>query len=162
MTSERAVCGVQRVWERTDANTGTWCNLTALCVWYFQREDHRYPKLDFTQEDLIERFKRQLDVEQACTITIDSVEAAKPVTENMAKMVNRPNCLHVILHTSSARMMKLQINNRLFNIWLLVFRLSLKIYKHINSLSFSFFFFWNILLHVQHILLLNIGMLLSD
>uniref|UniRef100_I3J2B8 DNA-directed RNA polymerase n=1 Tax=Oreochromis niloticus TaxID=8128 RepID=I3J2B8_ORENI len=53
---------------------------------YTERADHTYPKLDFTQEDLQERFKRQLSVEQACTITIDSVEAAKPVTENMAKM----------------------------------------------------------------------------
>uniref|UniRef100_A0A8C9Z114 DNA-directed RNA polymerase n=1 Tax=Sander lucioperca TaxID=283035 RepID=A0A8C9Z114_SANLU len=46
----------------------------------------QYPKLDFTQEKLQERFKHQLSIEQACTITIDSVEAAKPVTENMAKM----------------------------------------------------------------------------
>ncbi|XP_023141143.2 DNA-directed RNA polymerase, mitochondrial [Amphiprion ocellaris] len=54
--------------------------------YYAQRADHTYPKLDFTQEELQERFKCQLNVEQACTVTIDSVEAAKPVTENMAKM----------------------------------------------------------------------------
>ncbi|AWP11147.1 putative DNA-directed RNA polymerase mitochondrial [Scophthalmus maximus] len=53
---------------------------------YTQRADHSYPKLDFTQDELRERFKRQLSVEQACTVTIDSVEAAKPVTKNMAKM----------------------------------------------------------------------------
>lgn len=58
---------------------------SGLCV--LQREDHRYPSLIFTQTELQERFKRQLSVEQACTATIDSVEAAKPVTENMAKMV---------------------------------------------------------------------------
>ncbi|XP_067453403.1 DNA-directed RNA polymerase, mitochondrial [Thunnus thynnus] len=54
--------------------------------YYTQRADHEYPKLDFTQEELQERFKQQLGMEQACTVTIDSVEAAKPVTENMAKM----------------------------------------------------------------------------
>ncbi|KAG7513818.1 DNA-directed RNA polymerase, mitochondrial [Solea senegalensis] len=53
---------------------------------YTQRADHQYPKLDFTQAELQERFQRQLSVEQACTVTIDSVETAKPVTENMTKM----------------------------------------------------------------------------
>ncbi|KAG8003580.1 DNA-directed RNA polymerase [Nibea albiflora] len=48
--------------------------------------DHQYPKLDFTREELQKRFKQQLSMEQACTVTIDSVEAAKPVTKNMAKM----------------------------------------------------------------------------
>ncbi|XP_006800467.2 DNA-directed RNA polymerase, mitochondrial [Neolamprologus brichardi] len=62
------------------------CSSLLVQDFYSERADHIYPKLDFTQEDLQERFKRQLSVEQACTITIDSVEAAKPVTENMAKM----------------------------------------------------------------------------
>ncbi|XP_039463115.1 DNA-directed RNA polymerase, mitochondrial isoform X2 [Oreochromis aureus] len=62
------------------------CSSLLVQDFYTERADHTYPKLDFTQEDLQERFKRQLSVEQACTITIDSVEAAKPVTENMAKM----------------------------------------------------------------------------
>uniref|UniRef100_A0A3Q3K9W5 DNA-directed RNA polymerase n=1 Tax=Monopterus albus TaxID=43700 RepID=A0A3Q3K9W5_MONAL len=53
---------------------------------YTQRADHHYPKLDFIQEELQERFRQQLSIEQACTVTIDSVEAVKPVTENMAKM----------------------------------------------------------------------------
>ncbi|KAM3619449.1 uncharacterized protein V6R79_008325 [Siganus canaliculatus] len=53
---------------------------------YTQRADHRYPKLDFTKDELLERFKRQLSMEQACTVTIDSVEASKHVTPNMAKM----------------------------------------------------------------------------
>ncbi|KAG7239014.1 hypothetical protein INR49_030279 [Caranx melampygus] len=66
--------------------TTSQCSSDLVQDFYSQREDHHYPKLDFTQEELNERFKRQLDVEQACTITIDSVEAAKAVTENMAKM----------------------------------------------------------------------------
>ncbi|XP_062251942.1 DNA-directed RNA polymerase, mitochondrial [Platichthys flesus] len=53
---------------------------------YTQRKDHHYPKLVFTQDQLLNGFKRQLDVEQACTVTIPSVEADKPVTKNMAKM----------------------------------------------------------------------------
>ncbi|XP_077439955.1 DNA-directed RNA polymerase, mitochondrial [Vanacampus margaritifer] len=53
---------------------------------YTKRDNHQYPKLDFTREELQERFKLQLNMEQACTITIDSVEATKPVTENIAKM----------------------------------------------------------------------------
>ncbi|XP_041862582.1 DNA-directed RNA polymerase, mitochondrial isoform X2 [Melanotaenia boesemani] len=62
------------------------CSSALAQDYYTQREHHTYPKLDFTQEELQERFKLQLRVEQACTVTIDSVEAAKPVTENMAKM----------------------------------------------------------------------------
>lgn len=61
-------------------------------MYVFKRLDHQYPKMDFTQEELQERFKHQLGMEQACTVTIDSVEAAKPVTKNMAKMVNKPTC----------------------------------------------------------------------
>lgn len=53
---------------------------------YSKRADHSYPKLDFTQDELKERFKLQLNLEEACTVTIDSVEATKPITENMAKM----------------------------------------------------------------------------
>ncbi|KAM6921541.1 DNA-directed RNA polymerase, mitochondrial [Xenentodon cancila] len=62
------------------------CSLPLVQDFYSKREQHTYPKLDFTQEELQKRFKRQLSIEQACTATIDSVEAAKPVTENMIKM----------------------------------------------------------------------------
>uniref|UniRef100_A0A4W6BYF6 DNA-directed RNA polymerase n=1 Tax=Lates calcarifer TaxID=8187 RepID=A0A4W6BYF6_LATCA len=62
------------------------CYSSLIQDFYTKRADHRYPKLDFTQAELQERFKHQLSMEQACTVTIDSVEAAKPVTENMAKM----------------------------------------------------------------------------
>ncbi|XP_061681216.1 DNA-directed RNA polymerase, mitochondrial [Syngnathoides biaculeatus] len=53
---------------------------------YTKRDNHQYPKLDFTRDELQERFKFQLEVEHACAVTIDSVEAAKPITEHMAKM----------------------------------------------------------------------------
>ncbi|KAJ4943117.1 hypothetical protein JOQ06_005623 [Pogonophryne albipinna] len=62
------------------------CSSSLVHNYYTQRSDHRYPKLDFSQEELQQRFKKQLTIEQDCTITIDSVEAKKPITENMAKM----------------------------------------------------------------------------
>ncbi|KAK1896660.1 DNA-directed RNA polymerase mitochondrial [Dissostichus eleginoides] len=62
------------------------CSSSLVHDYYTQQSDHRYPKLDFSQEELQQRFKKQLTIEQDCTITIDSVEAKKPITENMAKM----------------------------------------------------------------------------
>ncbi|XP_072294231.1 DNA-directed RNA polymerase, mitochondrial [Eucyclogobius newberryi] len=53
---------------------------------YTRRVEHRYPKLHFTKQELQERFNQQLSMEQACTVTIESVEASKTVTENMDKM----------------------------------------------------------------------------
>ncbi|KAM9384759.1 DNA-directed RNA polymerase, mitochondrial isoform 2-T2 [Pholidichthys leucotaenia] len=62
------------------------CSSPLVQDFYTKREDHTFPKLDFTQKELQKRFQHQLSVERSCTITIDSVEATKPVTENMAKM----------------------------------------------------------------------------
>nr|XP_046247511.1 DNA-directed RNA polymerase, mitochondrial isoform X2 [Scatophagus argus] len=62
------------------------CSSSLVQDLYSQRADHQYPKLNFTKQELQERFKRQLSLEQACSITIDSVEGAKPVTENVIKM----------------------------------------------------------------------------
>ncbi|KAL3047593.1 hypothetical protein OYC64_021729 [Pagothenia borchgrevinki] len=62
------------------------CSSSLVHDYYTQRSDHRYPKLDFSQEELQQRFKKQLTIEQDCTITIDSVQATKPITKNMAKM----------------------------------------------------------------------------
>ncbi|KAG5851368.1 hypothetical protein ANANG_G00092540 [Anguilla anguilla] len=53
---------------------------------YTKRDNVDYPKLDFTLAELQEKFSQQLAMEQADTVTIDSVEAMKPVTEQMAKM----------------------------------------------------------------------------
>lgn len=53
---------------------------------YRQRTEHHYPKLPFTKQELQERFQQQLSMEEATTVTIDSVEASKPVTEHIAKM----------------------------------------------------------------------------
>ncbi|XP_063748166.1 DNA-directed RNA polymerase, mitochondrial isoform X2 [Eleginops maclovinus] len=68
-----------------NTNTGQ-CSSSLVQDYYTQRSDHQYPKLDFSHEELHQRFKQQLTIEQDCNITIDSVEAAKPITEKMAKM----------------------------------------------------------------------------
>ncbi|XP_070764793.1 DNA-directed RNA polymerase, mitochondrial [Enoplosus armatus] len=82
----KAVHIVQPDYQPRPDTTASQCSSSLVQDFYIQRVDHQYPKLDFTQEELQERFKRQLSMEQACTVTIDSVEAAKPVTKNMAKM----------------------------------------------------------------------------
>ncbi|KAJ8277301.1 hypothetical protein GJAV_G00073730 [Gymnothorax javanicus] len=53
---------------------------------YAERDVVDYPKMDFSLAELQEKFGLQLAMEQADTITIDSVEAIKPVTESMARM----------------------------------------------------------------------------
>ncbi|XP_044056573.1 DNA-directed RNA polymerase, mitochondrial [Siniperca chuatsi] len=82
----KAVHIVQPDYQPSLNATTSQCSSSLVQDFYIQRADHQYPKLDFTQEELQERFKRQLSMEQACTVTIDSVEAIKPVTKNMAKM----------------------------------------------------------------------------
>ncbi|KAL4658925.1 DNA-directed RNA polymerase, mitochondrial isoform X1 [Arapaima gigas] len=62
------------------------CSSPLVQDFYTKREGVRFPKLDFSLAELQERFTYQLRMEKATTITIDSVEAAKPVTEHQAKM----------------------------------------------------------------------------
>ncbi|XP_052394383.1 DNA-directed RNA polymerase, mitochondrial isoform X1 [Carassius gibelio] len=62
------------------------CSLPLVEQFYAEREGSTYPKLDFSLKELRDRFSLQLAMEKATTITIDSVETLKPVTENMAKM----------------------------------------------------------------------------
>ncbi|KAM4738485.1 DNA-directed RNA polymerase, mitochondrial [Anableps anableps] len=82
----KAVQTVKPDYEPSVSLNTSQCSLPLVQDFYTKREHHTYPKLDFTKKELQERFQHQLRVEQACTITIDSVEAMKPVTENMAKM----------------------------------------------------------------------------
>ncbi|KAI1891707.1 hypothetical protein AGOR_G00146540 [Albula goreensis] len=58
---------------------------------YTTRGSVKYPKLDFGLQELRERFSRQLSMELADTITIDSVETLKPVTKHMAKWYATPH-----------------------------------------------------------------------
>ncbi|CAJ1060263.1 DNA-directed RNA polymerase%2C mitochondrial [Xyrichtys novacula] len=82
----KAVHLVQPDYQPNLHNTANECYPPLVIDYYTQRADHHYPKLDFTQEELQERFKQQLQIEQACTITIDSVEGCKPVTKRITKM----------------------------------------------------------------------------
>ncbi|KAA0712220.1 DNA-directed RNA polymerase, mitochondrial [Triplophysa tibetana] len=62
------------------------CSLPLVDRFYAEREGISYPKMDFSLAELRDRFSRQLDMEAANTVTIDSVEAMNPITNNMAKM----------------------------------------------------------------------------
>uniref|UniRef100_A0A8C2PPE7 DNA-directed RNA polymerase n=1 Tax=Cyprinus carpio TaxID=7962 RepID=A0A8C2PPE7_CYPCA len=80
----RAVQLVQPEYQPNVSRDQPVCSLPL--VEQFYREGSTYPKLDFSLKELRDRFSLQLAMEKATTITIDSVETLKPVTENMAKM----------------------------------------------------------------------------
>ncbi|KFP71865.1 hypothetical protein N310_12262, partial [Acanthisitta chloris] len=56
------------------------CKTSLLKDFYSKKKAVSYPKLDFSLEELRERFQQQLEMELNNTITIESVEAAKPLT----------------------------------------------------------------------------------
>ncbi|MGH0160467.1 UNVERIFIED_CONTAM: hypothetical protein FKN15_039259, partial [Acipenser sinensis] len=62
------------------------CSSPLVHDFYTERESAVYPKLDFSLAELGERFSRQLAMEQAGSVTIESVEASKPLTEHMIQM----------------------------------------------------------------------------
>lgn len=59
--------------------------LTALLL--LQEKMVSYPKLDFSVQELQERFQRQLEMELDNTVTIESVESTKPLTPQAGKAV---------------------------------------------------------------------------
>ncbi|XP_053321215.1 DNA-directed RNA polymerase, mitochondrial [Spea bombifrons] len=57
--------------------------MSPLVQEFYRKEPHpQYPKLDFTVSDLRDRFDRQLETESCDTVTIASVEAVQPVTDD--------------------------------------------------------------------------------
>ncbi|KAG7327569.1 hypothetical protein KOW79_009175 [Hemibagrus wyckioides] len=82
----KAIRTVQPDYEPQTSSERPHCSLPLVEDFYTQRENTSYPKLDFTVAELQRRFRHQLAMEQANTITINSVEAMKPVTEHMARM----------------------------------------------------------------------------
>ncbi|XP_037106422.1 DNA-directed RNA polymerase, mitochondrial [Syngnathus acus] len=82
----KAIHTVQPDYQPTGNLTTSQSSAVLVKDFYQKRDTHQYPKLDFTRDELQERLKFQLNIEQACTVTIDSVEAVKPITESMAKM----------------------------------------------------------------------------
>lgn len=55
---------------------------------FLQKKMVSYPKLDFSVQELRERFQQQLEMELNSTITIESVESTKPLTPQAIKAVN--------------------------------------------------------------------------
>ncbi|NXU37685.1 RPOM protein, partial [Drymodes brunneopygia] len=61
------------------------CKSSLLQDFYSRETMVSYPKLDFSVKELKERFQQQLEMELKNTVTIDSVEAAKPLTPQAIK-----------------------------------------------------------------------------
>ncbi|NWU84746.1 RPOM protein, partial [Onychorhynchus coronatus] len=61
------------------------CKSSLLQDFYSKEKVVSYPKLDFSVKELQERFQQQLEMELSNTITIKSVEAAKPPTPQAVK-----------------------------------------------------------------------------
>ncbi|KFQ39060.1 hypothetical protein N332_09746, partial [Mesitornis unicolor] len=61
------------------------CKSSLLQDFYSKEKTVSYPKLDFTVQELQERFQQQLKMELDITITIESVEATKPLTPQAIK-----------------------------------------------------------------------------
>ncbi|NXP91660.1 RPOM protein, partial [Passerina amoena] len=61
------------------------CKSSLLQDFYSRETMGSYPKLDFSVKELQERFQQQLEMELRNTVTIESVEAAKPLTPQAIK-----------------------------------------------------------------------------
>uniref|UniRef100_A0A674IWT7 DNA-directed RNA polymerase n=1 Tax=Terrapene triunguis TaxID=2587831 RepID=A0A674IWT7_9SAUR len=61
------------------------CTSPLLRDFYSKEKPVSYPKLDFSVRELRERFRQQLEMEASNTVTISSVESAKPLTEQASK-----------------------------------------------------------------------------
>ncbi|XP_038240169.1 DNA-directed RNA polymerase, mitochondrial isoform X2 [Dermochelys coriacea] len=61
------------------------CTSPLLWDFYSKEKPVSYPKLDFSVHELRERFQQQLEMEASNTVTINSVESAKPLTEQAIK-----------------------------------------------------------------------------
>ncbi|KAM4810249.1 DNA-directed RNA polymerase, mitochondrial [Rhinophrynus dorsalis] len=61
------------------------CNSPLVKDFYSKSPPPSYPKLDFTLSELQRRFEQQLQTESCDTLTINSVEAAKPVSKERMK-----------------------------------------------------------------------------
>ncbi|NXH68126.1 RPOM protein, partial [Hydrobates tethys] len=61
------------------------CKSSLLQGFYSKEKAVSYPKLDFSVQELQERFQQQLEMELANTVTIESVESTKPLTPQAIK-----------------------------------------------------------------------------
>ncbi|KAJ7993063.1 hypothetical protein DPEC_G00268550 [Dallia pectoralis] len=84
----KAVLTIQPDFQPSIKSVMPTCSSPLVKDFYSERTDSRYPKLAFSLEELQKKFRNQLNVEQTCAITINSVEALKPLTEHVVKMRN--------------------------------------------------------------------------
>ncbi|XP_048470095.1 DNA-directed RNA polymerase, mitochondrial isoform X2 [Rhincodon typus] len=85
----KAICAVDPEFQLQPEPEVEICQSPLVKRFYSKAEPIKYPKLHLCVEELKERFDRQLSGEQADTISINSVEATKPITEKMKKVRNR-------------------------------------------------------------------------
>ncbi|NXK53590.1 RPOM protein, partial [Chauna torquata] len=76
------------------------CKSTLLKNFYSKEEVVSYPKLDFSAQELRERFQQQLEMELNNTVTIESVESAKPLTPKALKARERLATLRSQWHSA--------------------------------------------------------------
>ncbi|XP_078054386.1 DNA-directed RNA polymerase, mitochondrial [Mustelus asterias] len=85
----KAICAVDPDFQLQTEPEMEVCQSPLVKEFYSKAEPVKYPKLHLCVQEMKERFDRQLSKEQADTITIDSVEVTKPITEKMKRMRNR-------------------------------------------------------------------------
>ncbi|NWT21921.1 RPOM protein, partial [Cardinalis cardinalis] len=81
----RAIRTVQPNYQLPPPPSPKICKSSLLHDFYSRETMGSYPKLDFSMEELQERFQQQLEMELKNTVTIESVEAAKPLTPQAIK-----------------------------------------------------------------------------
>ncbi|NXE95282.1 RPOM protein, partial [Menura novaehollandiae] len=81
----RAVRTVQPNYQLPPPPSSHICKSSLLQDFYSREKMVSYPKLDFSVQELQECFQQQLEMELKNTITIESVEAAKPLTPQAVK-----------------------------------------------------------------------------
>ncbi|KAM6332267.1 DNA-directed RNA polymerase, mitochondrial isoform 2-T2 [Alca torda] len=81
----RAIRTVQPNYQLPPPPNPQTCKSSLLQDFYSKEKMVSYPKLDFSAQELQERFQQQLEMELDNTITIESVEATKPLTPQAVK-----------------------------------------------------------------------------
>ncbi|XP_009978614.1 PREDICTED: DNA-directed RNA polymerase, mitochondrial, partial [Tauraco erythrolophus] len=76
------------------------CKSSLLRDFYSKEKMVSYPKLDFSVQELQERFQQQLEMELNNTVTIESVESTKPLTPQAIKARNLLGVLRSRWHDS--------------------------------------------------------------
>ncbi|KAM9618918.1 DNA-directed RNA polymerase, mitochondrial [Morphnus guianensis] len=81
----RAIRIVQPSYQLPPPPSPQTCKSSLLRDFYSKEKMVSYPKLDFSVQELQERFQQQLEMELNNTITIESVESTKPLTPQAIK-----------------------------------------------------------------------------